>query len=138
MTDHQPLTDQPGAAARPTSGRIAFAWVGVAVFVGGNLADLVNWLNWGPAQTGGDRTWILFAAGLFWLSFATTLVLAYDVVATWLQPGHVPPPPTTLIGPGAIKKIADAIRRLSARHHSLIGLAGLLAGAVIGHLVWKP
>jgi hypothetical protein len=138
MTAQQPLNDQPRAGARPTTWRIAVTWIGIAILVGGNLADWANWFVWGPGQTGGDRTWILFSAALFWLSFATLVVLGYDVVATWLEPGHVPPPTTTLIGPGPIPQIADWIRRFSAKRHALLGLAGLLAGAVIGHLMWKP
>jgi len=138
MTDQQPLNDQPRASARPGARRIAVAWVGVAILVGGNLADWANWFDWGPGQTGGDRTLILFSAGLFWLSLATLVVLAYDVYATWREPGHVPPAPTRLIGPGPIRGIAGWIRDLAAGHPALIGLVGLLAGAIIGHLYWTP
>lgn len=108
------------------------------MFVGGNLADLATWIDWGPGQTGGDRPWILASAGLFWLSLATLVVLGFDVFATWREPGHVPPSDTTLIGPKRIRDFAGGIRDLAAEHQALIGLAGLLAGAVIGHLVWKP
>jgi hypothetical protein len=125
---------EPGATSR----RIATIWLGVVVLVGGNLADWANWINWGPGQTDGNRRWILACAALFWLSLATLLVLAYDVVATWLEPDHVLPPSAKLVGPWPIPEIAGWIRHKAAKHHALIGLGGLVAGALIGHLVWKP
>jgi hypothetical protein len=138
MSNEPPLDGQSQVSPRSTSRRIVFAWVGVAVFVGGNVADLLNWIGWGPGQTGPDRVWILFPAGLFWLSLATLIVLAYDVLATWFEPDHKPPLPTKLIGPGWIPDIADRIRVFATKHFAFIGVAGLVAGAVIGHLVWKP
>jgi len=118
--------------------RIGTIWLGILVFVAGNVADAADWIRWGPGQSDGNRLWVLASAGLFWLAVSTAVVLLYDVVATALDPDRRPPGSTELIGPRPLRQAAEWIRRRAADHTAVIGAGGLIAGAIIGHLVWKP
>ena len=118
--------------------RLGTVWIGLAVLVGGNVADWFGWIGWGPEQTDpAQRYWVLASACGFWIAAASLLTLVVD---SWFQLRKQPSTPTyrELPGGGPLRRFANSVRALAEKYHALIGAGGLVGGAVLGHFIWKP
>lgn len=125
------------APERRHSVRLGTIWIGLVVFVAGNVADWFGWISWGPEQTDpGQRYWVLASALGFWIAASTLLTLVVDSVIL-LSLGSVPSYRELTRG-GPIQRFTNRIREQAERYHALIGAGGLFLGAVVGHLIWKP
>src|SRR5207248_7193060 len=76
---------------------------------------------------------------LFWLALAMLSLCVRDLVSLLV---HRSQPPTFENLPGGTKWwtriIADPARRWLGAYQGLVGIAGLIGGAVLGHFLWKP
>lgn len=119
--------------------RIAFLWLLVAVFIGGNLWDWIGGHSWGPVQSTDQGIWVHASAALFWLTFAMLALCLRDLVSL-LRHGSRPPTIEDLPDDRNWwdKAVGNPVRRFATRHRALVGLAGLMAGGVLGHFLWKP
>ena len=111
----------------------------VGVFIAGNLWDWFGGHSWGPLQGTDQAIWVHASAALFWLAVAMFALCLHDLGSfLW----HRSPPPTVESLPDADgwwdRVVANPTRRFAARHRAVIGLAGLFAGGVLGHFLWKP
>ena len=118
--------------------RLVATWLAIAVFIAGNAAGLVGWIQWGPLQqNANERPWILASAFGFWLSSCLLLVLVFD---TWLiiRHGATAPSYKDLDEKGPIRARANSVRRIAEKYRALVGVGGLVVGAVVAHVIWRP
>ena len=118
--------------------RLAAIWLGAAVFVAGNVADWFGWIDWGPAQQNPDsRYWVLASACGFWIAVSTLVILVADSWTAFRQLGDLATY-RNLKGEGPVRKRTNWIREKAERYHALLGAGGLVVGAIVGHLAWRP
>ena len=124
---------------RRRASRVGFIWLLVLVFGVGNVLDWFGWHSWGPLQNSDQGVWVHGAAALFWLALAMLSLCVRDLVSLLV---HRSQPPTFENLPGGTKWwtriIADPARRWLGAYQGLVGIAGLIGGAVLGHFLWKP
>lgn len=117
--------------------RLSAVWLGVAVLVLGNVADWLGWIGWGPEQQVSDqRYWVLASAAGFWIAVSTLITLVVD--SWYVLRGQPVPTSPDLDRSGPFRGIGNWVRKTAVRHHALLGVGGLVLGAVVGHLFWKP
>lgn len=131
-------TPQEATLERIRKQRLIVVWLGAAVFISGNTADWLGWINWGPQQQNPDqRYWVLASACGFWIAASTLLILIAD---SWLAFRQRSAPPTyhDLKGGGPLRSRANWVREKAETYHALFGAGGLVLGALVGHLIWRP
>lgn len=125
----------------------------VVMFVIGNSADIAmaaGWVPnlWGPGlRVADERIWVLLSAGMFWIVFSMSVLCLYDLVSIYGN-GSRPPKLDDLIvarsraglttpeAEGA-HQIWDSAGRWVDKHVALVGLIGMIVGALLGHLLWR-
>jgi TRAP-type C4-dicarboxylate transport system permease small subunit len=118
--------------------RLATIWVLAATVVAGNLAGWLGFIKWGPLQSDPSH-WVGVHASafLFWIAVGMLLLCIRDLVSIRL---HGSTPPTyqelTAESTSRVRKPANAVRRWMAKNQALVGAAGLIAGATLGHRFW--
>jgi hypothetical protein len=139
MTSHPEEIESQKALERRRKERLGTIWLGVAVFIAGNVADWQGWINWGPLQhDSAQRPWILASALAFWVAASSLVVFIADCWSMYRN-GSRPPTRSDLVADsGLLRKPANWIRERVEKHHALVGAAGLFGGAVLGHFFWKP
>jgi len=119
--------------------RLAAIWVLAAVVVAGNLAGWLGLITWGPAQSDpGHWVGVHASAFLFWVAVGMLLLCIRDLVSIRSH-GSRPPTYVELTDEGAssrFRKPANAVRRWMAKNQAIVGAAGLIAGAILGHRFW--
>jgi hypothetical protein len=118
--------------------RLATIWVLAVVVVAGNLAGWLGFIKWGPLQS--DRShWVGVHASafLFWVAIGMLLLCIRDLVSIR---SHGSRPPTfeelTDEASSRFRKPANAVRRWMTKNQAIVGAAGLIAGAILGHRFW--
>jgi hypothetical protein len=132
------LADMQGRRKR----RFQAVAVIAAVFVAGNIIDLVFW-PWGR-----DHSIAVFlSAGMFWVAFSMFVLCCRDLVSVWTHDSQ-PPTLTDLVNAGYVgseetglvggfKGFWKAAGLWVESHVALVGLIGFFVGAIIAHIGWR-
>ena len=121
----------------------------VVIVATGNIADLLGWVPWGPGLiTNKDRIWVLLSAGAFWLVVSMFVLCVHDLASVWTH-GSQPPSRADLMqakreagmkedpDAGPLEQLWDAAGDWAERYVGLVGLVGLIIGALLGHMLWR-
>ncbi len=119
--------------------RVGFIWLLAIVFIAGNLWDWFGGHSWGKAQSTNQSLVVHASAALFWLGLAMLSLCIRDLISILI---HKSRPPTIEDLPEQRgwwdRNMGNPVRKWAKNHQALVGLTGLVAGALFGYFVWKP